>query len=308
MKNVLITGNAGFIGANLTRYLHWKGYNIRGMDDFSTGQRQYIPDYVEMKNEYSDITQDIDCLGATQNIDIVVHLAAESGVKPSIENPTKTNDVNVNGTLNLLNASITNGVEKFIFASSGGTILGAQDPPVHEESPIKPISPYGASKAAGEHYCNSYYESFGLNTNILRFSNIYGPYSLHKRKNLIPAFILSCATNKPFTIYGDGGQTRDFVHVTDLIRAIYYIMIKDIENETFQIATSIELPINSIIDRMNFIYHKKTGNWKEVINTEKQMGDVYRNYALIDKARNLLGWEPKINIDDGLEFLFNIYL
>jgi len=114
MKNVLITGNAGFIGANLTRYLHEKGYNIRGMDDFSSGVKKYIPDYVEMKNEYSDITQDIDCLGATNNIDIVIHLAAESGVQKSIDNPAKTNDVNVKGTLNLLQASVTNGVKKFI--------------------------------------------------------------------------------------------------------------------------------------------------------------------------------------------------
>ncbi|MFW6002489.1 MAG: NAD-dependent epimerase/dehydratase family protein, partial [archaeon] len=122
------------------------------------------------------------------------------------------------------------------------------------------ISPYGASKAAAEHYCNSYYESFGLNTNIVRFSNVYGSYSLHKTKNLIPAFILSCASSKPFTIYGDGSQTRDFVYIDDLIRAIYNIMIKDIENETFQIATGEELTVNNIVDKMNILYHKKTGN------------------------------------------------
>ena len=307
MENVLITGNAGFIGANLTRFLHERGYNIRGIDNFSTGQTQYIPDYVEMM-VHNDITEDIACIEATKDVDIVVHLAAESGVNPSIENPIRANDVNVCGTLNLLQASVQNKVKKFVFASSGGTILGAQNPPVHEESPIKPISPYGASKASCEHYCNAYYESFGLNTNIVRFSNVYGPYSLHKTKNLIPAFILSCATNKPFTIYGDGDQTRDFVYVDDLIKAIYYLMIKDITNETFQIATGIELPINDIVDRMNFIYHKRTGKWKEVINAERQIGDVQRNYALIDKARRVLGWEPTINIDDGLEKLFEVYL
>lgn len=307
-KNVLITGNAGFIGTNLTKFLHNKGYNIRGMDNLSTGVKKYVPDYVEMMI-HSDITNYTDCIEATKNVDVVLHMAAESGVKPSIENPVKANDVNVAGTLNLLQASVLNGVKKFIFASSGGTILGSQDPPVHEESPIKPISPYGASKAAAEHYCNAYYESFGLNTNIVRFSNVYGPYSLHKIKNLIPAFILSLIHDKPFTIFGNGHQTRDFIYVSDLINAIYSIMLLDeIENETFQIATGVETQINEIIDLMNLNYHKRTGRWKEVINGDRQVGDVEKNYAIIDKAKSILGWEPEVAIEDGIEKLFEIYL
>lgn len=308
MQNVLITGNAGFIGTNLTKYLHEKGYNIRGMDNFSTGIKNYVPDYVEMA-EFGDITYYTNCIEATEDVDVVIHLAAESGVHKSIKDPLWTSRVNTMGTLNLLQASVESEVKKFIFASSGGTILGAQEPPVHEESSIKPISPYGASKAAAEHFTNSYNECFDLNTNIVRFSNVYGPYSLHKTNNLIPAFILSCASSKPFIIYGNGEQTRDFIYIDDLVEAIYKIMLlDDIKKETFQIATGQETQINEVVDIMNHICHKKTGRWKEAVNRDKQPGDVQKNYALIDKARQMLGWEPKISVGEGLNKLFDTYL
>ncbi|MFW6047554.1 MAG: NAD-dependent epimerase/dehydratase family protein [Candidatus Woesearchaeota archaeon] len=307
MKNVLITGNAGFIGANLTRFLHSKGYNIRGIDNYTTGQRKYVPDYVDMRHFDNIVIYD-NSYEAAENIDVIIHLAAISGVQPSIKDPLKTNNTNVSGTLNLLTSAVHQNVKKFIFASSGGTILGQQEPPVHEESKIKPISPYGASKAAGEHYCNAFYETYGLNTTILRFSNVYGPYSLHKKGNFIPTFLNAYLNDEDFYINGSGEQTRDFIYVNDVVNAIYKSMISDIENDTFQIATGTQTSINEVTDIMNKTIHEKTGKWKEVKNRHGLIGDVNKNYACIEKAELKLNWKPKYDIEDGIEEFFGEYI
>lgn len=313
MKNVLITGIAGFVGANLSRYLYDRGYEIWGLDNLSTGDIDNVPTYVHML--WGSITNDPSMYfqgNEAKNIDIIIHLAADSGVKPSVDNPIENANTNIMGTINMLEFAAKNNVKKFIFASSGGTILGAQEPPVHEESPIKPISPYGASKAACEHYCNAYNETFGLDTTIVRFSNVYGPYSLHKEKNLVPAFLLSCMypDKYEFQLFGDGNQTRDFIYIDDLVDAIHKIIEKGdkLSGETFQIATGEENPIDYIIDRMNIYINNKYGRWIDITPGPKQLGDVEKNYALIDKAREYLGWEPKISVDEGIEKLFDLYL
>jgi len=305
MRNVLITGVAGFIGANLSRSLIDKGHNIYGLDNLSYGCMEYVPDKVNMR--CGSITMDLDSFfrkEELENMDCIIHLAACSGIQNYNNNLIENSKINIIGTIKLLEAAKKYNIPKFIFASSGGTILGAQKPPVHEESSIKPISPYGASKASGEHFVNSFYETFGLKTTIVRFSNVYGPYSFHKKNNLIPAFMMACKNNEEFKVYGDGNQTRDFIHVDDLTEAIYKILINKTEGETFQIATGIETPIVQVIDEMNFIYHKITNNWKDVKKAPKQLGDVEENYALIDKVKNKLNWNPKIFLEDGLEKLF----
>jgi len=323
MKNVLITGIAGFVGANLSRLLLADGnYKVYGIDNFSTGDYDNVPKEVKMMwgsiSNFDKITDTVyfpDAYfnkGEAESIDIIIHLAADSGVKPSVENPLKNAHENVMGTLNMLEFARRNRVDKFIFASSGGTILGAQEPPVHEDSPIKPISPYGASKASCEHYCNAYNETFGLNTTIVRFSNVYGPYSLHKEKNLIPAFLLSCMypDRYEFQLFGNGEQTRDFIYVDDLVDALCKIIENDdkYSGETFQIATGEENPINYIIDRMNIYMNNKFGIWKEINPGPKQLGDVEKNYALINKAKKYLDWQPKYSVEEGIEKLFDFYL
>ncbi len=307
--NVLITGIGGFIGANLSRYLYDKGYNIIGLDNFSTGTEKNVPHFVKLK--WGSIENNPRLYFSKEeikSIDTIIHLAACSGVQNCNKAPIESAFTNIIGTISLLNFAIENNIKKFIFASSGGTILGAQNPPVHEESPVKPISPYGASKAAGEHYVNSFNQSFGLDTTIVRFSNVYGPYSLHKPNNLIPAFLLSCIDGREFNLYGNGEQTRDFIYVDDLIDCIYKILINNTSGETFQVATSIEIPINTIIDEMNFRYYKITGNWKEIKTAPKQIGDIEKNFALINKAEEKLNWFPKISYEEGIQKLFEYYL
>jgi len=314
MKNVLITGIAGFVGANLSRRLLADGnYKVYGIDNFSTGIIDNVPKDVILK--WGSITNDPNMYFhwmEAESIDIVIHLAADSGVKPSVENPLKNANENVMGTLQMLEFARKNRIRKFIFASSGGTILGAQEPPVHEDSPIKPISPYGASKASCEHYCNAYNETFGLNTTIVRFSNVYGPYSLHKEKNLIPAFLLSCMypDKYEFQLFGDGKQTRDFIYVDDLVNALCKIIENDdkYSGETFQIATGEENPINYVTDRMNIYMDNKFSVKKEIKSGPRQLGDVEKNYALINKAKKYLDWQPKYSVDEGIDKLFDFYL
>lgn len=306
---MLVTGNAGFIGANLTRKLIDCDYEVKGIDNLCTGVHENIPVDVDMI--YGNITNVDTCFNAVRNADIVVHLAADSGVQKSVENPIVNADINVMGTLNLLKCSVDAKVEKFIFASSGGTILGAQEPPVHEESPIKPISPYGASKAACEHYCNAFNDTYGLDTTIVRFSNVYGPYSLHKKNNLIPAFILSCMGKQNFQLFGDGQQTRDFIYVNDLVNALSIIIEESgdsqMNGETFQIATGVEIPIIEVIDMMQVLSIDITGSQNNISSGPVQVGDVRKNYALINKAKEVLKWEPEYSVKEGLEELFNYY-
>lgn len=162
------------------------------------------------------------CLKACRGVDCVVHLAAHAGVIPSIENPYYDFEVNILGTLNLLKAAVENNVEKFIFASSNAP-LGNQNPAMNETKVPRPLSPYGASKLACEAYCSAFYHSYGLRTISLRFSNVYGPYSLHKN-SVVAKFIKDAIIKKQLTIYGDGKQTRDLVYVDDLCRAILTIL------------------------------------------------------------------------------------
>lgn len=154
----------------------------------------------------------------TQNVDVIVHLAANTGVGPSVEDPKKDMESNVIGTFNMLEAARHNGLKRFVFASSGAPV-GECDPPIHEELAPHPVSPYGASKLAGEGYCSSYYRTFGIETIALRFGNVYGPGSTHKN-SVVAKFIKQAMQGETLEIYGDGNQTRDFIYIDDLITAI----------------------------------------------------------------------------------------
>ncbi|MDL1971510.1 MAG: NAD-dependent epimerase/dehydratase family protein [Candidatus Desulfofervidaceae bacterium] len=177
---ILITGGCGFIGVNLTRYLLKKGnYEITILDNFSVGKKEYLEEAIgDLPNKHyvkivkGDIRDKATCEEVCKEIDAIVHLAAQAGVIPSIEDPFYDCEMNVIGTLNLLYSAVKNKVDKFIFASSNAP-LGEQEPPVSEDKTPRPLSPYGASKLACEGYCSSFYGSYGLKTIVFRFSNVY---------------------------------------------------------------------------------------------------------------------------------------
>jgi len=304
---ILITGGCGFIGINLVKQLADKGYRIRVLDNLSTGKEKNLkkllisyPQAPAVDLIVGDIRNQAIVNQNIKGTVAVVHLAAHTDVIGSLENPKEDWDINVNGTLNLLEACRKNGVAKFIFASSNA-VLGEQPPPIDESAIPRPLSPYGASKLAGEALCSSYCHSFGLETSALRFANCYGPCSEHKN-SVITKFMKCAMEGMSLTIYGDGNQTRDFIHVDDICRAIYLALTKQSSpgGEVFQIATGKETSINSLARLIGEI----AGRELQIIHQPERKGEIKRNYSDINKARTMLGFKPKVELKAGLKDLW----
>ncbi len=188
------------------------------------------------------------------------------------------------------------GVKKVIFASTGGAILGEQVPPVHEGMVPRPVSPYGASKLVGEAYCSAFCGSFGLNTVALRFSNVYGPFSYHKG-SVVAQFFRNLIQEEPLVIYGDGQQTRDFLYVDDLVDAVLLADKSETPGEVFQIASGRETSLKDLLAAMKRVLPAVKF---DVRYEPARAGEILRNYASIEKARRLLGYNPSKKLDDGL--------
>jgi UDP-glucose 4-epimerase len=290
---VLVTGGAGFIGANLVRLLLENEHTVRVLDNLSTGKREYL-DGLDVELIVGDI-RDVETVnGAVQGMEGVVHLAAQTGVPGSLANPRLDCEVNVIGTLNMLEASRQSGLRRFVFASSNAP-LGRQTPPATEDKAPLPISPYGASKLAGEGYCLAYHGSWRLGTVVLRFANVYGPYSTHKN-SVVAKFFKDILIKGQITIDGDGEQTRDFVYVDDLCRAILLALRSDVSGEVFQIATGVETSILELAALVREVVEQDVG----VKYAPSRQGDIRKNYSVIGKAQDMLGWEPEVRLVDGL--------
>jgi UDP-glucose 4-epimerase len=316
--NWLITGGMGFIGRNLIHSLLEEGeHSIRIVDNLSVGDReslQMITSFNE-KEAYEtgsdfpaegtvelvvdDILNEGNAILHTRDADVIVHLAANTGVTPSVEDPRHDCVTNVIGTLNYLEAARYNDVDRFIFASSGAP-LGEVEPPIHEEKAPHPKSPYGASKLAGEGYCSAYYGSFEVETVALRFGNVYGPFSSHK-SSVVAKFIRRAIEGKTLEIYGDGTQTRDFIYTEDLVDAIKKAAsVSAIGGEIFQIATNKETTVLELTDSLLDVLNEKGIKDVTVEHGPKRKGDVQRNYSDTTKADNLLGWKSKTSLEEGL--------
>jgi UDP-glucose 4-epimerase len=247
-----------------------------------------------------DILDDELACRAVEGADAIVHLAANAGVPYSVENPRYDCENNVLGTFNYLEAARKKGVDRFVFASSAAPI-GDCEPPIHEEIACHPKSPYGASKLAGEGYCSAYHGSFGLKTVALRFGNVYGPLSDHK-SSVVAKFIRRAMKGKTLKIYGDGQQTRDFIHTDDLTRAIVLAATQpNVGGEVFQIATNSETTVNELARRLVPILRKEGGlEDVTVVHTDPRKGDIRRNYSDTSKAEEMLDWRAAVELDDGL--------
>jgi UDP-glucose 4-epimerase len=314
--NWLITGGCGFLGTSLIqRILQHGGHAIRVLDNLCTGTREdlaLITEYTEVFESkmdgapkgvelvVGDILDDQLSLLVTKGCDIIVHFAANTGVGPSVENPRADMLANVVGTFNYLEAARINKIQRFIFASSGAP-AGEVEPPIHEELPPHPVSPYGASKLAGEGYCSAYKRTFGIDTVMLRFGNVYGPGSVHKA-SVVAKFIRSALAGAPLEIYGDGFQTRDFIYIDDLIDAVIFAAtLPGIGGEAFQIATNRETTLGEMVSQLVRILKNSGIEDIRLVNTETRLGDVKRNFSDTTKARINLGWQPKVTLTDGLQ-------
>jgi len=316
----LITGGCGFIGTSLIRHLVSEGNHfIRVLDNLSVGTRddlariskftELFPD--SLRTQYSALSTNLQlvvgdiknydtCLKCCEGIDIIVHLAANTGVAPSVENPRQDMESNVIGTFNMLESARQNKVKRFIFASSGAPI-GECNPPIHEELAPHPVSPYGAGKLAGEGYCSAYFKTFGLETVSLRFGNVYGPGSGHKN-SIVAKFIRQAMSGEILEIYGDGNQTRDFIYIEDLIRAIRLAAdAQRIGGEIFQIATNAETTVKELADKLLVILANLEYKNIKINYTAPRQGDVRRNFSDTSKAKKMLGWQAEVGLAEGLK-------
>jgi UDP-glucose 4-epimerase len=238
-------------------------------------------------------------LRAARGADVIVHLAANTGVAPSVEDPRADCTTNVLGTLNYLEAARLSNVPRFVFASSGA-VVGEVEPPLHEEMPPHPVSPYGASKMANEGQCSAYFRTFGVETVALRFGNVYGPLSGHKN-SAVAKFIRRAREGEVLEIYGDGTQTRDFIYVEDLIGAIRRAAtVEEIGGEVFQIATNAETTVSEMVGKLIPALAEAGIPEPEVKKTAPRQGDVKRNFSDTSKAARLLGWRATTDLDAGL--------
>jgi UDP-glucose 4-epimerase len=313
----LITGGAGFIGSNLIRVLCEKklAAAIRVIDDLSVGNeaamRQFAsvtvtpPDQVGAM-ETSDgvelivgtVTDPMLASRVSQGAEVVVHLAANTGVQNSLAHPAEDARKNVFGTLNYLEAARSNPDTTFVNASSGA-VTGRAAPPIHEGLLCKPVSPYGASKLAAESYCHAYNKAFGLRTVSMRFSNVYGIHSGHKG-SVVATLIRAALRRKTWIINGDGSQTRDFIYIDDLILALISASGADVGGEVFQISTGQETSILSLAEKLARLLKEELNIDVSWSFGEPLQGEVARNYADNSKARRLLDWHPTMTLEDGL--------
>jgi UDP-glucose 4-epimerase len=291
----LVTGGCGFIGTNLLRLLAARRIPVRVLDDLSVGRRDDLGG-LDVELLVGDIRDTALVETALDGVDVVVHLAARTRVLDSIEAPLDSFDVNVRGTLTLLEAARRQPMlRRFILASTGGAILGDATPPVHEDLPARPLSPYGASKLACEGYCSAYFASYGLPTVALRFSNVYGPGSFQKG-SVVAAFLRCVLAGTPLVIRGDGKQTRDFLHVDDLCQAVLAAAEHDCNGQVFHIAAGHETTIADLAETIRRVTASKV----PIEHRAALAGEVRRNCARIDRARATLGYAPAVALDDGL--------
>jgi UDP-glucose 4-epimerase len=290
----LVTGGAGFVGSALVRLLVERGYGVRVYDDLSNGSAANL-DGTDAELVRGDV-RDVDALArAARGCDVVLHLAAGTGVLPSIDDPFGDFDLNARGTLAALWAARQAGAPRFVFSSSNAP-LGTGAYPASEDKPTAPLSPYGASKAAGEAYCSAFHGAYGLEAVTVRFSNAYGPRSAHK-SNVIPLFIRRLLAGEELVVYGDGNQTRDFVFVSDLAEGLLRASETDgIGGEVFQLASGVETSVNELLSLLG----EAAGRVPEVRREPARPGEIVRNYSRIEKARRRLGYAPAIPLEDGL--------
>jgi UDP-glucose 4-epimerase len=303
---VLITGGGGFIGVNLIETLLEKTESeINILDNFTTSDDGMLEKVVgnskRVKIFRGDIREVDDIKEAMEDCTSVVNLAAQAEVLHSIEDPYFDMDLNVKGVINILSASVDQGVKKVVHASSNA-LLGEGKLPLNEESVPQPLSPYGASKLAGEGYLSAWAASYGLNTVALRFSSVYGPKSIQKG-SAIAKFIKQIIDGEQVEIWGDGSQTRDLVYVKDIANAIYLCIVTDLPNkyEVIHIGTGEEIRIEEVF---NLIYQKFLNRGyepKPAIHIDWKPGEIRKNWSSIDKAKKILGYEPQDGFEENIE-------
>ncbi len=297
-KNILITGGAGFIGSHLVDKLAPQN-EVFVLDNLFSGS---LANLEKSNTRITFIKGDIRDRGLIEDVvakvDFIFHLAADVGNVRSIKDPVANMEVNVRGTLNLLEACLSSNIQRFVYSSSAAIYGEARYLPIDEDHPLNPESPYAVSKLAAEKYVFAFYKVHGLPTTSLRYFNVYGPRQEGSEYgNVIPIFLRRIGEGKPLIIFGDGNQTRDFVFVEDIVRAnILAATQPQAIGGIFNIATGERTSVNELAE----LVEKITGENTQIIHDKPRAGEVRHSQANLEKAGKTLEYKPQISLEEGL--------
>jgi len=307
MTKFLVTGGAGFIGSNICKELISQGCFVRVVDNLLTGKRSNLDSILD-KVEFvqADMGDTEVANSVMKDIDVVLHQGALPSVPLSVENPAPTHQHCVDATFTLLLAARDAGVRRFVYAGSSSAYGDTPTLPKVESMMPIPLSPYAVAKLVGEYYCSVFYQVFGLETITLRYFNVFGPQQDPKSQYAaaIPAFVTSILNDKSPTIYGDGEQSRDFTYIDNVVHAnLLAARAEETKGQVVNIACGLAVTVNEIIAMIN----EATDKSVKPIYTDPRPGDVKHSLADISLAKELIGFEPVISFEDGLQLAIDWY-
>ncbi len=293
----LVTGGAGFIGSNLVRHLLLQGHEVTVLDNLLSGYESNLAENPEARFIRGDVRDERALQAAADQVEVIFHLAASVGNTRSIENPIEDSEINVLGTLRVLEAARSAGTRKVVFSSSAGIFGELKTLPIREDHPVEPDSPYGASKLGAEKLCLAYAKLYPLEAVCLRYFNVYGVNQRYDAYgNVIPIFARRMIRREPLTVFGDGEQTRDFINVADVVRANFQAAMARGVSGAFNIASATAVTINELVRLMK----EASGLDVEVRHGPPRKGDVRHSLADVSAARAAFGFEPTVRLDAGL--------
>lgn len=303
-QRVLVTGGAGFIGSHVAERYLGRGFEVTVLDDLSTGRRENVPDGARFVECGINDPQARELL-ATGGFAILNHHAAQMDVRVSVQDPLFDERINLAGLLNLLEGARTGGVQRVVFASSGGVVYGESDDLPHRESaPKAPVSPYGVSKLASEYYLACYQSLHALETVSLRYSNVYGPrQNPHGEAGVVAIFGSKIRSGEALTVYGDGAQTRDYIFVEDVADAnivtseIELPALESIDSVAFNVGTGIETSVNDLARTMLDAADASL----PIQHQPARPGELHRSSVHPQKLETVAGWRPEVTLAEGLK-------
>ena len=295
----LITGGAGFIGSHIARALLEQGADVRVLDNFSSGKRENLKG-LDVEILEGDLRDASVVIRAVQGVEVIFHEAAFVSVPESMEKPQECLDVNVTGTSMLFEAARKAGVRRVVIASSAAVYGDSDAMPLVENTPLKQLSPYAVSKRIDEMYADLFTNQFGLEVAALRYFNVYGPRqrpdSMYAAA--VPIFIRRMLDNKPITVYGDGGQTRDLINVRDVVQAnLLASQHPSAPGQIFNVCTGVETCLLDLLDILYEIFP----NAPKHVHAEPRAGDIYRSIGTPKKIVETLGFKPNVTLAEGLK-------
>jgi UDP-glucose 4-epimerase len=296
-QRVLVTGGAGFIGSNLVKALVTEGCDVTVLDSLTSGHRSNLDPFPQVRFVEGDVRDPEVVSHAMADATVVFHLAASVGNKRSIDDPISDAEINVLGTLRILEAARVHKVRKVVASSSAGIFGELKTLPIREDHPIEPDTPYGSTKLCGEKLCLAYAKLYELEAVCLRYFNVYGPNQrFDAYGNVIPIFAFRMLRGEPLTVFGDGEQTRDFVNVADVVQANLRAAASRNLSGAFNIGSGTRITVNHLVS----LLRRASGIEPVVVHAPPRPGDVRDSLADITAANTALGFAPSVSMEDGL--------